>query len=85
MAQADPLLALRSPTEAAVAQVGLACRQPVRPDFDGFMAKLARLFDFGSARIIGRRGGLIPVGGRVTPFGTSACCWSATPPASSRR
>ena len=52
-----------------VAQVGLACRQPVRPDFDAFMAKLARVFDFGDARIIGRRGGLIPVGGRVTPFG----------------
>ncbi len=53
-----------------VAQVGLACRQPVRPDFDGFMAKLARLFDLGDARVIGRRGGLIPVGGRVAPFGS---------------
>ena len=52
-----------------VAQVGLACRQPIRPDFDGFMAKLARLFDTGDVRVIGRRGGLIPVGGRVAPFG----------------
>ena len=52
-----------------VAQVGLACRQPVRPDLDAFMAKLGRLFDLGSARVIGRRGGLIPVGGRVAPFG----------------
>ena len=33
------------------------------------MAKLARLFDLGDARIIGRRGGLIPVGGRVASFG----------------
>ncbi len=52
-----------------VAQVGLACRPPLRPDFDAFAAKLARVFDFGNARIIGRRGGLIPVGGRVAPFG----------------
>jgi flavin-dependent dehydrogenase len=52
-----------------VAQVGLACRQPVRPDLDAFMAKQARVFDFGNARVIGRRGGLIPVGGRVAPFG----------------
>jgi flavin-dependent dehydrogenase len=52
-----------------VAQIGLACRQPARPDLDGFMARLARLFDLGNARVIGRRGGLIPVGGRVTPFG----------------
>ena len=33
------------------------------------MTRLARLFDLGDARIIGRRGGLIPVGGRVAPFG----------------
>jgi flavin-dependent dehydrogenase len=52
-----------------VAQVGLACRQPVRPDLDGFMARLARILDLGDARVIGRRGGLIPVGGRVAPFG----------------
>jgi len=52
-----------------VAQIGLACRQPARPDLDGFMARLGRLFDLGNARVIGRRGGLIPVGGRVAPFG----------------
>jgi flavin-dependent dehydrogenase len=49
-------------------QVGLACRRPDRPDLAGFERKLATLFDFGRARCLGRRGGLIPVGGPVSPF-----------------
>src|SRR5215470_16459498 len=32
-----------------MAQVGLACRQPARPDLGAFMAKLARLFDLGDS------------------------------------
>jgi 2-polyprenyl-6-methoxyphenol hydroxylase-like FAD-dependent oxidoreductase len=48
-------------------QVGLACRQPDRPQLDAFERKLARLFDFSGARRVGRRGGLIPVGGPVSP------------------
>ena len=47
--------------------VGLACRQPDRPQLDAFERKLARLFDFSGARRVGRRGGLIPVGGPVSP------------------
>ena len=49
-------------------QVGLACRRPDRPDLAAFERKLSRLFDFRSARPIGRRGGLIPVGGPVAPL-----------------
>jgi flavin-dependent dehydrogenase len=52
-----------------VAQVGLACRRPIRPDPGTVMSKLARICDVGDARVIGRRSGLIPVGGRVSPFG----------------
>lgn len=48
-------------------QVGLACRRPQRPDLPAFERKLARLFDFSAARRVGRRGGLIPVGGPVSP------------------
>lgn len=48
-----------------IAQIGLACRAPVKPDLRGLMAKLGRLFDFQDARLIGRRAGVIPVGGRV--------------------
>ena len=49
-------------------QVGLACRQPHRPDLRGFLERLATLFDFRSAREVERRGGLIPVGGPVRPI-----------------
>jgi digeranylgeranylglycerophospholipid reductase len=48
-----------------IAQIGLAARSPVKPDLDAFMTKLSRIFDLNGARLIGRRGGVIPVGGRV--------------------
>ncbi len=48
-----------------IAQIGLACRPPVKPDLPALMAKLGRLFDLEDARLIGRRAGVIPVGGRV--------------------
>jgi flavin-dependent dehydrogenase len=51
------------------AQVGLAARRPAVPRLDLFRRKLSRLFDFGAARETGRRGGLIPVGGPVSPIG----------------
>jgi flavin-dependent dehydrogenase len=51
-----------------VVQVGLACRRPDRPQLAAFERKLARVFDFSGARRVGRRGGLIPVGGPVSPF-----------------
>ncbi len=50
-------------------QVGLAVPAGLRPDLDGFVARISRLFDFGGARVVGRRGGLIPVGGPVRPMG----------------
>lgn len=48
-----------------IAQIGLASRSPVKPDLPAFMAKLSRIFDLEGARLIGRRSGVIPVGGRV--------------------
>jgi flavin-dependent dehydrogenase len=56
------------PGYRGLVQVGLACRRPDRPDLPAFERKLARLFDFSGARRVGRRGGLIPVGGPVSPF-----------------
>ncbi len=49
-------------------QVGLACRRPAPPDLDAFVRKLGTHLDFRGARRVGRRGGLIPVGGPVAPF-----------------
>lgn len=51
-----------------VAQVGLAQRMPRRPDIDAFVTRMKDIFDFGSAGVVARRGGLIPVGGLVRPF-----------------
>ncbi len=51
-----------------VTQVGLAARRPDKLDLKGFLRKIGGLFDFDSAQTIARRGGLIPVGGRVSPF-----------------
>lgn len=46
-----------------VSQVGVAARLPRRPDLDGLVAKLSGTVDFRLATRVGRRGGLIPVGG----------------------
>lgn len=50
-----------------VSQLGLAARLPQRPDLDGLVAKLSAKpsgrVDFRLATRLGRRGGLIPVGG----------------------
>jgi len=51
-----------------ITQVGLACRQPAKPRLDDFMKKISSLYDFSTAKAVARRGGLIPVGGRVAPF-----------------
>lgn len=48
-----------------ITQIGLAASHPAKLDTDGLLKKLARVFDFSKARIIGRRGRLIPAGGRV--------------------
>lgn len=49
-------------------QVGLAARRPDKLDLKAFVHKIGGLFDFGAAQALARRGGLIPVGGRVSPF-----------------
>lgn len=51
-----------------VAQVGLAQRMPRRPDIDVFVKRMRGVFDFSTANVVARRGGLIPVGGLVQPF-----------------
>ncbi|MDX1564727.1 MAG: NAD(P)/FAD-dependent oxidoreductase [Phycisphaeraceae bacterium] len=44
-------------------QIGLAVRPPAYPRIEPLLKKWQSLFDFRKARIIGRRGGQIPVGG----------------------
>ena len=51
-----------------ITQIGLACRRPFRPDLDAFIERVGGLVDLSNARRVGRRGGPIPVGGRVRPF-----------------
>lgn len=51
-----------------VTQVGLATRMPAKPDIDLFAGRMKNIFDFSHAKIVARRGGLIPVGGLVKPF-----------------
>jgi len=46
-------------------QVGLACRQPYRPDLTTLIRRLSKLWDFTNSKIVARRGGLIPIGGPV--------------------
>jgi flavin-dependent dehydrogenase len=52
-----------------ITQIGLACQRCGKPELDRFVQGLSKLFDFRRARIVGRRGGLIPVGGAVRPLG----------------
>ncbi len=67
-----------------VTQVGLAVRKPRKPNLDKFLHKLRRLADFSNAKIVERRGGLIPCGGivpkwhreRALLLGDSAGCVS---------
>ncbi len=51
-----------------ITQIGLATRMPAKPDIDRFVAHVAPLFDMSQAGVTARRGGLIPVGGVVSPF-----------------
>jgi digeranylgeranylglycerophospholipid reductase len=51
-----------------ITQVGLACAWPRKPDLKAFLRHLAPLADFGRAELVEKRGGLIPVGGRVAPL-----------------
>lgn len=56
------------PSVGGITQVGLATRMPKKPDIDAFVARMAGVLDFSDAKVAARRGGLIPVGGLVSPF-----------------
>jgi digeranylgeranylglycerophospholipid reductase len=51
-----------------LAQIGLACRRPQRPNLSAFLHKVEPLFDWRDTQRLGWRGGLIPVGGPVSPM-----------------
>lgn len=54
-----------------VTQIGLAARQRHgrdKVDLDAFIAKLGRIFDLASMKVVARRAGLIPIGGPVDPI-----------------
>ena len=46
-----------------VTQIGLAVRKPHKPQLGAFLEKLKKVFDFREAKVVERRGGLIPCGG----------------------
>jgi flavin-dependent dehydrogenase len=50
-----------------VTQVGIAAKRADRPEFEAFLERMKRLFDFAGAEIVARRSGAIPVGGVVRP------------------
>jgi flavin-dependent dehydrogenase len=50
-----------------ITQIGLATRAPERPRLDAMLKRAARVVDLSSARVVEKRGGWIPVGGRVRP------------------
>lgn len=49
-------------------QVGLAARRDARADIKGFVASIDPIFGLSARRVLGRRGGLIPVGGLLRNF-----------------
>src|SRR5690606_32689360 len=51
-----------------VTQIGLAARGPIAGRLETLLERLAKLCDLSEARIVARRGGLIPCGGRVRPW-----------------
>ncbi|MFK7911079.1 MAG: NAD(P)/FAD-dependent oxidoreductase [Akkermansiaceae bacterium] len=53
-----------------ISQVGIAVRKSHRPNLVAFEAKMKKLFDFSQAKVVGRRGGLIPCGGVVKNWHT---------------
>ncbi len=46
-----------------ISQVGIAVRKSHKPDLAAFEQRISKLFDMGQAKVVGRRGGLIPCGG----------------------
>jgi flavin-dependent dehydrogenase len=51
-----------------VVQAGVACRRPQRPRLRELLDRVGRVIDFSDASLAELRGGIIPVGGRGTPF-----------------
>ncbi|MGI9481016.1 MAG: NAD(P)/FAD-dependent oxidoreductase [Hyphomicrobiales bacterium] len=51
-----------------VTQIGLATGHGRKPDLNKFLKRTDHLFGYGSARIVGRRSGLIPCGGALKNF-----------------
>jgi len=51
-----------------ITQIGLASSRPGRPPLGAFLDRISGCFDLSSARRVGNRAGLIPVGGTVRPF-----------------
>jgi geranylgeranyl reductase family protein len=56
------------PTVGGITQIGIACNDKAKPEIKVMMDLAAQWFDMKDAHIVARRGGLIPVGGVVTPF-----------------
>jgi digeranylgeranylglycerophospholipid reductase len=59
------------PGTGGIVQLGLAARRAEPPALDAFVRHASGVFDFAKARIVARRSGLIPVGGRVRPAGAA--------------
>jgi flavin-dependent dehydrogenase len=53
-----------------ITQVGLACRHPAHIAVDKLIEKIKPIFDFSTLVPLEKRGGLIPVGGVVSPIAT---------------
>jgi len=51
-----------------ITQIGIAARRADKPQLAKFQEKLAALFDFSQADLVGKRSGVIPTGGLVKPF-----------------
>lgn len=50
-----------------ITQIGLATRAPQRPRLGAMLKRAESVVDLSGARVTGKRGGWIPVGGRVRP------------------
>jgi digeranylgeranylglycerophospholipid reductase len=52
-------------------QVGLAVHRGRTADVSALVARIGGLFNFSGAKVVAKRGGLIPIGGPVSPLGAS--------------
>lgn len=49
-------------------QIGHAARLPAEPNLDDVLRRISPLFKLSRRKLVGRRSGLIPIGGRIHPF-----------------